>query len=69
MKQQKQNTIKKVKVIGNQQYINFNTGEFKIDFKIVSAKRNILCANKFIITFRLFAKPSRRLKSYLHQNP
>ena len=33
----KTNTIKKVKVIGNQQYINFNTGEIE-DFQVTSVE-------------------------------
>ncbi len=72
MKQQKQNTIKKVKVIGNQQYINFNTGEIE-DFQVTSVEERDFNFTKvwmksFISTLDLVGNQKTKLAFWLIEN-
>ena len=72
MKQQKQNTIKKIKVIGNQQYINFNTGEIE-DFQVTSVEERDFNFTKvwmksFISTLDLVGNQKTKLAFWLIEN-
>ena len=70
MKQQ--NTTKKVKVIGNQQYINFNTGEIE-DFQVTSVEERDFNFTKvwmknFISTLDLVGNQKTKLAFWIIEN-
>ena len=70
MKQQ--NTTKKIKVIGNQQYINFNTGEIE-DFQVTSVEERDFNFTKvwmknFISTLDLVGNQKTKLAFWIIEN-
>lgn len=66
------NTIKKIKVIGNQQYINFNTGEIE-DFQVTSVEERDFNFTKvwmknFISTLDLVGNQKTKLAFWIIEN-